>query len=110
MARTQSRWMQEDFPPVLLLVSADHAQAGQQNVSVSITGRFTHFAQGKTTADFGAGIKVASLTISSATTATAVLNIDTAATAGLRDITLTTGTEVARLSNGFRVLMIAAGK
>jgi Tc toxin complex TcA C-terminal TcB-binding domain len=110
MARTQSRWTQEDFPPALVQVSADHAQAGQQNVSVSITGRFTHFVQGKTTVDFGMGIGVASLTIASATMATAVLNVDPAAAAGLRDITVRTGTEVARLTKGFRVLVITAGQ
>lgn len=110
MARTQARWMQEDFPPVLLQVSPTQAQAGQQNISVSITGRFTHFAQGKTTADFGTGIRVASLTIASATTATAVLNIDAAAAPGVRDIILTADTERARLSNGFRVLVLTAGQ
>jgi hypothetical protein len=102
--------MQEDFQPALVQVSTAKAQAGQQNVSVSITGRFTHFVQGKTTADFGTGSKVALLTISSATAATAVLNIDTTAAAGLRDITLTTDTEIVRLSNGFRVLVITAGQ
>jgi hypothetical protein len=110
MARTQSRWMQEDFRPAIMQVSADHAQAGQQNVSVSITGQFTHFFQDKTTADFGMGINIASLTIASPTMATAVLNIDAAAAAGLRDIILTTDTEVARLSNGFRILVITAGQ
>jgi hypothetical protein len=110
MARMQSWWMQEDFQPALVQVSTPNAQAGQQNVSVSITGRFTHFVQGKTTADFGTGSKVASLTISSATAATAVLNIDTTAAGGLRDITLTTDTEIVRLSNGFRVLVVTAGQ
>jgi hypothetical protein len=37
---------------------------------------------GSTTANFGAGITVASLTVNSATAATAVLNIDPAATTG----------------------------
>jgi hypothetical protein len=110
MVRTQLRWVQEDFPPMLLQPNINQAQAGQQNISVSITGRYTHFVQGKTTADFGMGMSVASLTIASPTMATAVLNIDAAAAAGLRDITLTTDTEVARLSNGFRVLVITAGQ
>ena len=54
------------------------------NLSVAITGLFTHFSQGVTTASFGAGITVISLTVSSAISATAVLNIDPAASGGNR--------------------------
>src|SRR5439155_21106412 len=58
----------------------------------------------ETTANFGAGITLASpLTINSATSATAVLNIDPVATTGSRNVTLTTSTEVATLLNGFTV-------
>ena len=61
MARTQIRWMQEDFPAVVLQVSINQAQTGQQNIAASITGRFTHFVQGKTIADFGMGIVVTAI-------------------------------------------------
>ena len=43
------------------------------------------------------------LTINSATSATAVLNIDPAAATGARNVTLTTNAEVATLTNGFTV-------
>src|SRR5207253_7946126 len=66
-------------------------QQGQQNLNVNLTGQFTHFVQGTTTASFGAGITVATLTVNSATTATAVLNIDPAAATGSRNVTMTTG-------------------
>ncbi len=61
--------------PVLTQVNPNTGQQGQQNLSVSLTGQFTHFVQGTTAASFGAGITVASLTVSSATSAVAVLNI-----------------------------------
>ena len=78
-------------------------QQGQTNESVSLTGQFTHWVQGTTAASFGAGITVASLTVNSATSATAVLNIDAAAAAGARNVTVTTGGEVVTLNNGFTV-------
>jgi len=89
--------------PVLTQVSPNAGQQGQQNLSVAITGEFTHFVQGTTTASFGTGITVASLTVNSATSATAVLNIDPAAALGSRNVTVTTGAEVVTLTNGFTV-------
>ncbi len=90
--------------PTLLSVSPNTGSQGQQNLLVNITGQFTHFVQGTTTASFGAGITVASLTVNSATTATAVLNIDPAAVVDPRRVTVTIGTEMATLGNGFTVL------
>src|SRR5207247_3205605 len=78
-------------------------QQGQQNLSVNLTGQFTHFVQGTTTASFGAGITVVSLTVNSATTATTVVNIDAGTATGNRNLTLTTGLEVVTLTNGFTV-------
>ncbi len=56
-----------------------------------------------TQANFGAGNAVVSVTVNSATTATAVINIDPAATTGPRTVTVTTGAEVASLTNGFSI-------
>ena len=89
--------------PSILSVNPDSGQQGQQNLSVVLTGQFTHWVQGTTTASFGAGITVASLTVNSHTSATAVLNIDPAATAGSRLLTMTTGSEVAYQGSGFTV-------
>src|SRR5205807_1666107 len=89
--------------PTLLSANPNSGQQGQQNLSITVTGQFTHFVQGTTTASFGAGITVASLTINSSTSATAVLTIDPAAATGMRDVTLTTDAEVATLLNGFTV-------
>ena len=89
--------------PSLLTVNPNTGQQGQKTLSVALTGQFTHWIQGTTTASFGTGITVASITVNSATSATAVLNIDQAAAAGARNVTLTTGTEVVTLANGFAV-------
>ena len=89
--------------PVITTVSPNSGKQGQQGLSVAITGAFTHFVQGTTTASFGTGINVVTLTVNSPTTATAVLNIDPAAATGARNVTLTTGSENAALLGGFTV-------
>jgi uncharacterized protein YjdB len=90
--------------PVVLFANPNSGLQGQQNLSVSVTGQFTNWVQGTTTASFGPGITVAALTVNSSTTATASLNIDPAATQGPRTITFTTGTEIATRANSFTVL------
>ena len=85
-------------------VTPNSAQQGQKNISVSLSGLGTHFAQGTTVADFGAGITLASPpTVTSATTATVVLNVDPAAATGYHNVTVSTGLESVTLSNGFAV-------
>ncbi|SPE29772.1 hypothetical protein SBA6_1160008 [Candidatus Sulfopaludibacter sp. SbA6] len=89
--------------PVLLSASPNSGQQGQQNLSVALAGQLTNWIQGTTTASFGAGITVASLTVTSPASATAVINIDPGAATGARTITLTTGANVDTLINGFTV-------
>jgi Putative Ig domain/Galactose oxidase, central domain/Kelch motif len=96
------------LPPAIALVSPNTGAQGQQNLSVAITGASTHLVQGSTTASFGAGITVSSLTVTSPTNATAVLNIDPAAVTGARNVTVTTGAEAATLTNGFTVTLAPA--
>jgi len=93
--------------PALTRVSPNTGGQGQQNLSIAITGQATHFAQATTTASFGAGITVVSLTVNSATSATAVVNIAESASLGARTVTLTSGTEVASLTNGFTVTALS---
>src|SRR5277367_5836219 len=87
--------------PILTSLSPSSGQQGQQNLSVTITGKFTHWVQGTTTASFGSGITVNSLTVNSATSAKAGISISSTATAGASNVTVTTGAEVVTLSNGF---------
>jgi hypothetical protein len=89
--------------PVLTVLSPNAGQQGQQSLSVAITGQYTHFVQGTTTASFGSGVTVVSITVNSSTSATAIVNIDPAATIGTRTVTLTTNTEMATQSNSFAV-------
>jgi hypothetical protein len=89
--------------PALTQVIPNTGGQGAQNLSVAITGQATHFAQASSVANFGAGIAVASLTINSPTSATAVINIAQAAALGARTVTVTSGAEIASLTNGFTV-------
>ena len=89
--------------PSLTQVSPNSGVQGAQGLSVTITGKDTHFSQGTTTATFGAGITVSSLTVNSATSATAVVNVTAGAALGASDVTMTSGLEVVTLTGGFTV-------
>jgi hypothetical protein len=86
--------------PLLTQVAPETAAQGQQNVSVNLSGSFTHWVQGTTLATFGSGITVLSLTVTSPTSATATLNIAPDALVGTRVVTVTTGVEVISLGRG----------
>jgi hypothetical protein len=68
-----------------------------QNLPVTVTDLNTHFVQGTTTADFGSGIIVNSVVVTSAVSMTANISIAGNAVVGARTVTVTTGTEVASL-------------
>ncbi len=89
--------------PSLTQVSPNTGRQGQQGVSVTITGHDTHFSQGTITANFGTGITVVSVTVNSATSATALLNITAAAAIGATDVKVTSGLEAPVLADGFTV-------
>jgi hypothetical protein len=105
-------------PPAILYVSPNFAKPGQ-TVTVTIVGTFTHFQQGVSQANFGAGISVGGgtagaagpITVTGPATATAQLTISAGATLGVRaPITVTTGSEVALwTSPGFFVLSGVTG-
>jgi hypothetical protein len=90
-------------PPVISSVTPNSGQEGQTLASVAIAGQNTHFVQGTTVANFGAGVKVNSLTVNTATSATANITVANNTTLGVRAVKMTTGTEVASLTNGFTV-------
>jgi hypothetical protein len=89
--------------PVITEIDPNSARQGQANLNVAITGRFTHWTQGQTTASFGPSITVHSLAVSDSTHATANLTVAVSAALGPRNVTLTTGDEVVTLNNGFTV-------
>jgi hypothetical protein len=90
--------------PLILTVTPNTGQQGQIIASVSVVGLSTNFVSGTTVASFGAGITINSTTVTDATHATVSITIAANATAGGRTVTLTTGSEVATLVNGFTVV------
>jgi hypothetical protein len=90
--------------PVVTGVNPASGNQGATSLSVSLTGQNTHFKQGTSTASFGAGITVNSLTVGSATSAVANIAISATAALGARNVSVTTGSETATISNGFDVI------
>ena len=88
---------------MLSTVSPNTGAQGATLASVSLSGNFTHWVQNTTTATFGAGISVNSLTVNSATSATASLTISPTASTGSNNVTLTTSGEIVTLTNGFTI-------
>src|ERR1019366_6709080 len=75
----------------------------QSNISFTLTGLGTHFLQGSTQVNLGAGINVTSVNVASSTSLTAVINIAPNAYSGLHGIEVTTGGEVVWLTYGLTV-------
>ncbi len=103
-------------PAIISLLNPTSGQAGQ-SLTVTITGQYTNFVQGSTLASFGPGISVGgaaegslgTVTVTSATTATAQLKIDSAAVIGQRDVTVQTSVQTATLRGGFNVVPASSG-
>ena len=111
---------------VLSLVNSFTVQAGVPNVTqihpnigvpgatslqVTLTGSFTNWVNGTTTANFGAGISVNGfgsgntgvIQVNSPTSAVATLTIDAGAALGTRNVVVTTGAQILTVTNGFTV-------
>jgi hypothetical protein len=88
--------------PALAQVTPNTGVQGATNLVVTVTGTFTNWVNGTTTASFGAGITATTL-VTSATQLTATLSITAGAAAGARTVTVTTGAQVLTLTNGFSV-------
>jgi hypothetical protein len=88
-------------PELLAVVPGSGAQGVVE--TVNLTGQFTNFVNGTTTASFGAGITVNSVTVSSATAAQANITVQPTAALGYRSVSVTTGAQVLSLTNGFQV-------
>ena len=93
-------------PPLISSVTPNVGLPGQQGLQVTISG--ADFVAGATAVTFGggtAGITVASLTVNSTNTATAVLNIDPSTAPGSYDVVVTVNGALspATLTGGFTV-------
>src|SRR5206468_656395 len=88
--------------PALTTISPATARQND-TLPVQVNAQFTHF-DGSTTADFGTGIIVNSVVITSATSATVNVSIDHDAPVGSRAVTMRTGLETPQKVGGFTVL------
>jgi len=70
---------------------------------IAIVGENTNFVAEETTADFGPGVTVDSVSVTDATHATVTLDVTGSAGPGFRNVVMTTGTESAVLLDGFLV-------
>jgi hypothetical protein len=68
-----------------------------------LVGKSNHFAGISTKFNFGLGVAVLSLKVTSPTTADVTLKVDAKAMPGPRSVTAITSTEVARIGNGLSV-------
>ncbi len=87
---------------IALLVPAQGNQG--QTLNVAITGSSTNFLGGATTANFGQGVTVNSLTVNSLTSATANVSISAYATPQSNTISLTTLGETAIGQSAFEIV------
>jgi len=94
--------------PRLTLVSPASGQQGQ-TLSVAVSGQFTNFVNGTTTADFGPGITVNSVNVTSAAAATVNITVSALAAIGSRTVTLTTGSELASSLDTGSFFTVTAG-
>ena len=90
--------------PAISAVSPPTGTQGEINENINLTGVFTNWINGTSTANFGAGITVNSLTVSSPTSAVANITISPSATIASRNVTVTTGGQIASITGGFSVL------
>jgi hypothetical protein len=91
-------------PPVITQASPSSLHQGDTNQNVVLVGQFTHFVQGQTTVSFSsADITVNSVTVNSQTSVTANISITVTALIGARNVTVTTGSEVAVGNSVFTV-------
>ncbi|MDF1563838.1 MAG: lamin tail domain-containing protein [Deltaproteobacteria bacterium] len=90
--------------PEIISVTPDAAATGDV-LDVAVVGLATHFAPGITAVDFGPGIGVTTVTVTSATVLTASIAVSGKAAPGLRDVTVTTGGEQAIALDAFTVLL-----
>jgi methionine-rich copper-binding protein CopC len=88
------------------LISVVNPPTGTQGITINVTltGLFTNFVNGTSVANFGSGITVNTTTVSNSTSAVANITISPTATLGSRNVTVTTGGEVAGITGGFTVL------
>ena len=88
--------------PGISSITPSSADRGQ-TLSVTIVGSNTSFSQVSSVVSFGPGVSVNSTAVTNPTLLTANITISPSATLGTRDVTVTTGSEIATSSGGFTI-------
>jgi hypothetical protein len=88
--------------PVITQISPNIGNPGQ-TLNVTLTGQYTNWVSGTTTANFGAGITVNSVTVNSPTSVTVNITIGSGTPVGPVTVTTTTGGEMETVAGGFTV-------
>jgi hypothetical protein len=94
-------------PELLSVVASSEVQGWNGNVA--LTGRFTHFntaagcSPNCTTVNFGTGITVNSVTAADTSHVTANITVQPTTTLGYRNVSISSGSEVVTITNGFDV-------
>jgi hypothetical protein len=94
-------------PAELPTVTSVSPYSGEQGATLEVTVGGTNLT-GATAVGFGDGITVNSFTVVSAAEITASISIDTTATLGLRDVSVTTSAGTGTLNGGFTVVEVGA--
>ena len=110
-ASTNSAGLTINPPARILTVVPNQGVAGQA-IMVTVTTQYTNFVQGTTRGQFGPDVSVGGapsgtaglLTVTSPTAATAQLVLDSNATVGTRNVTVSTGVQQATLDRGFSIV------
>lgn len=91
-------------PNTAILIAASPNSAGiGQTVTVALTGTNTHFVQGVSQVTTAPGVTASTITVTSDTSLTVQLLLNSAGTPGPYSLVVTTGAEEAVLPNGFTV-------
>jgi hypothetical protein len=90
--RIPPSWVPPRTPSVTLLPNS--ARQGHGNLSVAVVGKFTNFAQGEFSPNFGAGVTVNEVVVTDATHATMNITIAPGAIPGPRQLIISTGQEL----------------
>jgi len=93
--------------PGLPTVTSVSPDSGEQGATLEVTIGGTNLT-GATAVSFGEGITIDSFTVVSAAEITASISIDTTATLGLRDVSVTTPAGTGTLTDGFTVVAVGA--
>ncbi len=91
------------YPPLLTSVLPGSLPRGQQYLSLTIAGRFTHFSKSSVVTFSGTGISAGAPASVTATSLTLPVTISANAPLGVQGIQVTTGTETVSLAGVFAV-------